>query len=310
MKYLLLILCFFLLPKTAKSCINEYRTLMDGSVIMTEAQSAIPSGKYNLDNKKELLDRLNKAESIYKMSNKLYDYSDYATMLIYNGQLEKARDIFLSIEKQKANLYITAANLGTTYELLGKNDSAIYWLTRAITINPDSHNGSEWIHLKVLEAKMLSNGDEKILSNIDILNLGFGDEVIPKNPSAFNGKLNIIQIETQLYIQLTERMTFIKPKDPVVGKLLFDLGNVCAITKDLKSAIEIYQKAREYGFNSDLLDKRERHFKSLQLKADLRNNTEGWVRHNPGAFLLFASIILVLILSGILHYLTKKNRSE
>ena len=309
MKYFLLILCF-LLPKTGKSCINEYRTLMDGSVIMTEALSAIPSGKYNLDNKVELLEKLNKAENIYKLTNKLYDYSDYATMLIYNGQLEKARDIFLSIEKQKANLYVTAANLGTTYELLGKNDSAIYWLRRAIAINPDSHNGSEWIHLKVLEAKQLSSGDDKILSDTDILQLRFGDEVIPRNPSTFNGKLNIIQIETQLYIQLTERMTFIQPKDPVVGRLLFDLGNVCAITKDLKSAIEIYQKAREYGFDSDLLHKRENHFKSLQLKADLRNNTEGWVKHNPGTFLLFAFIILVLILSGIFYYFRKKNRSE
>ena len=309
MKYFLLIFCF-LLPKIGKSCINEYRTLMDGSVIVTEARSAIPRGKYNLDNKKELLNKLNKADSIYKLTNKLFDYSDYATMLIYNGQLEKARDIFLSIEKQKANLYITAANLGTTYELLGKNDSAIYWLSRAITINPDSHNGSEWIHLKVLEAKKLSNRDNKLLSDTDILHLGLGDELIPKNPSTFNGNLNILQVETQLYIQLVERMTFIKPKDPVVGRLLFDLGNVCAITKDLKSAIEIYEKAREYGFESDLLDKRERHFKSLQLKADLRNNTEGWVKHNPGTFLLLAFIILVLILSGILHYLTKKNRSE
>ena len=252
MKNLLLIFCF-LLPKTGKCCINEYRTLMDGSVIMTEVRSAIPRGKYNLDNKKELLDKLNRADSIYKSTNKLYDYSDYAVMLIYNGQLEKARDIFLIIERQKPNLYITAANLGTTYELLGKNDSAIYWLSRALIINPDSHNGSEWIHLKVLEAKKLSNGDNETLSNTDILHLGLGDEVIPKNPSTFNGKLNIVQVETQLYIQLVERMTFIKPKDPVVGRLLFDLGNVCAITKDLKSAIDIYQKAREYGFNSDLI---------------------------------------------------------
>lgn len=311
MKYLLSILSLcLLLPKNTKGCINEYRTLMDGSVILTEASSASPRGKYSLEDKDMLMKKLYEAENRYKSSKNIHDYSDYATMLIYCGEYEKAKDIFLKIEKQEANMYITAANLGTIYELLGNVDSALIWLKKAVKINPNAHNGSEWIHLKILEAKKLSNGDNNVLSKIDILHLELDEGLMPNPLNMTRAHSNMVEVEVQLYLQLTERMTFIKPKDPVVGRLLFDLGNVCAITKDLKSAIEIYEKAKEYGFSSDLLEKREKHFKSLQSKSELKNNTEIWAKRNPTKSLFLILCVAGAIFFGLIYFLTRNSNKE
>jgi tetratricopeptide (TPR) repeat protein len=300
--YIALVL-FLLMGQSAQSCINEYRALLNGDVTFTDGFNAAPVARFDKSNKKYLLQQLDEAEKRYQKSRTIEDYSDYGSMLIYTGNYLKAKSIYLEIEKKSPGRYQTAANLGTTYELLGQNDSALYWIKKAVKIFPNSHNGSEWIHVKILEAKVKANGDENYLWTHSILSLDFGNEEIPKNKN----KLNLIQLQNQLYFQLRERMSFIKPKDPVIAQLLFDLGNVTALTSDATSGLQVYRLAQEYGYSSELFTKRKEHFEDLQFWADFRNNTSQWMSDHKRLTVLIAVLVFI---AGILviRFLYKRIR--
>jgi tetratricopeptide (TPR) repeat protein len=117
---------FFVYSRNTNGCINEYRTLPNGTVYMSEGfGNFAPSGKFN--DKNHLLRSLHEADSIYRRTKSVKDYSDYGAMLAYSGEYLEALKIFKRIESKFPNLYATASNMGTVYELLGKNDSAYYW---------------------------------------------------------------------------------------------------------------------------------------------------------------------------------------
>ncbi|MFN8438451.1 MAG: tetratricopeptide repeat protein [Cytophagales bacterium] len=268
-KYLIIV---FSLIKTinVQSCINEYRTLLSGEVVYIDAEDLLPQAKFS--DKTSLLKELGELEKLYNKTKKIEDYSDLGSMYVYLGNYNKAKLIFKEIEKKSPGRYQTAANLGTTYELLEQNDSALYWIKRAVKINPNSHDGSEWIHIKILETKIKAKGDNNKLWNQNILSLNFGSTEIPQSPP--NVDLN--QLEKHLYIQLCERMTFIKPKNPIVAQLLFDLGNVRALTSDVKSGLLVFQIAQEYGYSSEILNKRLLYFETLQQESDINNQFDEW----------------------------------
>lgn len=176
-----LTLLFILITCYSLACINEYRVKLNGEVIYTNGHDGVPYSYYkNLDQESKLKE-LQRADSIYRKTGKLEDYSDYGVMLVYNGKYSEAKSIFQKIEKNQPGLYATAANLGTVYELIGKNDSAYYWIDKAIKINPESHDGSEWIHLKILEAKIKAENDSGFFDSYNILELDFGNNVKPIN---------------------------------------------------------------------------------------------------------------------------------
>ncbi len=305
MKYLLSLILIIVFPFKGQSCMNEYHALLDGELVYSEAYltNPTPKGRFQNATKGDLARLLNLAYNRYDASRDMTYYSDYAVMLAYNGRFKEANTIFLKIEKKTPNHYENAANLGTTYELLGEIDSAIYWINRAIKIKPDAHKSSEWIHLKILEAKKAANGDEQKLWNSDILMLGLGENEIPSN----NENKNLENIAEQIYTQLSERMSFIQPQDPVVGRLLFDLGNVMAITQDVKRALQIYEEAKRYGFNSELMNAREKHFKWLQWKADVRNDTESWLKDNIALVLILMLLIAVATIALIVKIWQKRQ---
>ncbi len=105
-------------------------------------------------------------------------------------------------------------------------------------------------------------------------------------------------------------MSFIKPQDQIVGQLLFDLGNVNAITMDVKSGLQVYEVAKNYGFTSDLLTKRESHFKSLQRKADFRNNTEGWAKKNPSTAFFILLALFVVFVAGLIYFVKRIRKNK
>jgi tetratricopeptide (TPR) repeat protein len=269
------------------ACVNEYRTLLNGQVVYTDAMSGIPYYRVldTLKLKKELLE----LEMRYKVDHSHETLSDYAVILIYLGRWDESLKIFYGIEKSRPDLYATAANIGTIHELKGNLDSAIYYIQKAIQINPASHESSEWIHIKILEAKRLLKKGLSGAADLNILGLNFGNDIMPFNAD----KLNLSEIETQIRFQLSERMTFVKPKDTIVGQLLFDLGNISAITHDLETSLELYTLAKEFGYSSDLMEKRMKKFSSMTLKASLANKPDEKSRSYPQA------IVFILVLAGM-----------
>ena len=166
-------------------------------------------------------DRLRKelaAGGDYKVKN------DLATSLAHTGEAAEAVALLEQIEAEKPGLYATATNLGTAYELAGNDEKALEWIRKGIELNPSAHEGSEWLHVKILEAKLALKNDPKWLNSHSII-----DPVKDVGATGLSAvgnrgeKLSTRQIENAVIYQLHERLQFVKPPDAVVGALLLNL---------------------------------------------------------------------------------------
>lgn len=294
MKNTLLSLTLALSIGISFACINEYTTLLSGDVVFGEhTDGRVWPKKIDTASLATLSDELLAA---YDSTGSIEDYSDYAAALVYLGEYQTAKRAYKEIELIQPNLYTTASNLGTIYELIGKPDSALFWIERAMELNPDSHGGSEWIHVNILEFKL--NGDADIQSSI--LGLEFGDSVIPSNPNEYD----LRELERHIEHQLRERTTFVKPKNQIVGNLYFDYSNIVAQTLNVESALESYALAQEYGFESELMTARIEAFEEMTGKAErlnLEENAKKYVSLNSEVILLikgigFGAFVIVIVL--------------
>lgn len=254
-RLLLFLTSFFFI--SAYCCINETTVTLDGKKVESEGMYHVPLGHRFEEDKVYYEQKLHELDSLWRRNKSLDDYSDYGVHLVYLGRYKEAKDVFSNIELRQPGRYTTAANIGTIYELLGQNDSALHWIKRAVQIDPASHYHSEWIHVKILEAKI--GGKEKITSTF-LIGTEFGTDTIPILPMS---REELGKLREALYFQLNERVSFIKPKDEIVALLLFELGNIAALEDDLTTAIRIYERAIEYGYESEVLDKRHAKFRSM-----------------------------------------------
>lgn len=252
-----IITLFTIITISVKSfaCINEYTAFFDSTAMDMNITGIGNIWQSNRLSKKELIEKSQEFNNRYKTTNKIEDYSDYASKLIYLDSLKKAKAIYFEIEKTSPNLYTTASNLGTIYELEGKNDSALIWIKKSIKLNPKSHGGSEWVHVKILKFKI----SEKSNFEKSILGVDFGSEIIP-NKTEISG--------IHIYNQLRERLNFIRPKNQIMGSLFFDLGNIVCHNFGVKRSIYFFQKAKHFGFESVIMDKRIKHFRNLLSMAN------------------------------------------
>lgn len=249
-KVYLIILLLIAALHNSFGCINgDTKQLKDGTIVSVNTEeNLVPHGieRFSFDYSK----KLSELDSLWKATGDIDYLSDCGVVLILQKEYLKAKDIYLKIEQIKPNRYSTASNLGTVYELLGQNENALHWIKKAIAINPRSHRNSEWLHAKILEAKI--KGEPFITSDF-LLNTDFGTEPNPQS-SLTSGEL--INLREALHYQLNERMSFIKPEDKIVAQLLFDLGNVCVLTNEKIAAVAIYNKAKEYGLSTPILQLR------------------------------------------------------
>ena len=132
---------------------------------------------------------------------------DYSVALIRVGRVADAIVELRAIEAAFPRRYQTAANLGTAYELDGKLELALEWIARGIERNPDSHGGTEWLHVAILQAKLKMKADPAWLSGHNVLE-GFEDR-------------SSAEIVRAIEYQLNERLVFVQPEDAVVCDLFY-----------------------------------------------------------------------------------------
>lgn len=304
-----LIIILFLTCSFIKSfaCLNEYRVLLNGEKHFFDSESLVPLGKNFKDNIKYYEQELKELDSLWKADKKIEDFSDYGIQLVYLGRYEEAKKVFIEIEKLRPGLYATAANLGTTYELLGQNKLALEWIKKSVKIDPTSHDHSEWLHVKILEAKL---GDDKLINSEFLILTHFGSDTLPKSQL---DSISLTKLRDAIYFQLNERVSFIKPKEKIVALLLFELGNVCSITDDVTSALRIYDKAKEYGYESEIFNLRYERFLKMQAGLDneySKGKSVSLQKNLPksnNVLLIFITVVLLLI-TGILIIRRQKNR--
>ncbi len=135
------------------------------------------------------------------------DTTDYAVALIFVGRVAEAIKVLVALEAQRPGVYTTAANLGTAYELSGNLEAAVKWIGEGIARNPQSHDGTEWLHVAILRAKLKLRADQAWLAQHSVL-----DVAEAREPA---------EIVRAIEYQLNERLQFVRPSDAVVCDLFY-----------------------------------------------------------------------------------------
>ena len=210
------------------------------------------------------------------------DRNDFAVALIHLGRVDEAIEIFKQIEAEQPGLYQSAANLGTAFELRGDLQSALDWIKLGIVRNPQAHDGTEWLHVMILEAKISLASDPHWLKTHSVLGLDFNRDIKPtlqvdKIVDSENRSYSLLLIRRALDFQLAERVPLTPSPNAVVGSLLEDLGNVLALEDSLEKAIPAYQLALQYGPRDEqLVRQRLEHFQT-QVRRNILSGQSPFV---------------------------------
>lgn len=132
---------------------------------------------------------------------------DYSAALLFAGRYGDAVTILIQLEKDFPGKYATASNLGTAYELTGDVDKALEWIKTGMVRNTDSHEGTEWLHVAILETKLKLKADPTWLETNSVLD---GSQSLPREVK-----------ERALEYQLNERLYFIHENDPIMCDLMY-----------------------------------------------------------------------------------------
>lgn len=290
------------------ACLNgEQMILANQELLYNDHEGEVPHG-HSFGGKERLEIFLTTLEKGYKDTKELDYLSDKGFVLIILGRYDEAIELYKKIEAMEPGRYSTASNIGTAYELIGNNIEALKWIEKAMKINPNSHSSSEWIHLNILKVKI--KGDQYISSK-NLIGQDFGNEKYPRS----NLNMDELQLlKMQIYYQLNERMSFVKPKDKIVAQLLFDLGNISFLMNQKEEAMEDYWLAKDYGFEKPILNELMNlnppkvKITNLPLKTD---KVAIQYAKEPRAFHLMEIIISILafLLAGLIVFSFRKKIS-
>lgn len=249
-KILIFLLLIIITLNKSFACLNgETKRLKDGTFLYEDHDGYVPYG-HNFSNEDNFVAGITQLGDLYNKTKDLDYLSDKGLLLILLKRYDEAIKLYLEIEKLQPNRYSTASNIGTAYELIGQNENALKWIKKSVEIAAYAHKGSEWIHVKILEAKIKG---EAYCTTLFLLNLDFGNAMLPKSSLDQDALRNL---QKQLFYQLNERISFVKPKDKIVAQLLFDLGNISFLVGDFDDAKGNYNQAKEYGFMSQIIEGR------------------------------------------------------
>lgn len=230
---------------SARACLNSYS--YDNVVVAIDSRAASIikelTEHHRRENWQDRVDQLRKksAGGDYRALN------DLAVALIYTGAYQDAREILERIEAAHPGSYMTASNLGTAYELCGNNIEALRWIKTGIQLNPGAHRATEWLHVKILEAKIAMEVDPTWIVHREVFD----------RENAIGNVGNLLgheEVALALKIQLHERLPFSKPPDALVGKLLYALGEEILKSRgqdkdddeNYSEALGVFQLASEY----------------------------------------------------------------
>lgn len=261
-----LILLLLAISFKSFACINFYGTSIFGEeVLIDESNEVLLFEKVRnhlqdsvsfLQSKIELL---NINYSTAERRQSLEYLNDFAAIKIYQGNIKEAIVLLKKLDESHPNEYPVNANLGVAYELIGKIDSAYYYTEKSIRINPNSHEGTEWLHLLILKANDKVKTDPAYFYShyitdevISLSGLPIKDFMKLKIDTSQGAPADIAkgwavaQMLRAFEHQLQERVIFVKPTNTVVANLLFTLADFYTADVDYIAARQIYLLAKKY----------------------------------------------------------------
>lgn len=200
--------------------------------------------------------------------------TNLGVLLVYQGQYGLAVRHFLFVERRFPGHHETAANLGTALELAGHDATGLRWIRIGIQRNQDEHAGSEWLHARILQAKMALAQNPDHLDGRSVAGVAFEATLVPPLPRAMpagnDGKpVQPWKLNESLSYQLYERTQFVRPRDPVVANLLVDWATLNLAGGPIENAYALYDTAVTYGAKRDALTRqRQSYIQRTLAQAD------------------------------------------
>ncbi|PHS12460.1 MAG: hypothetical protein COA78_08285 [Blastopirellula sp.] len=301
---LIAVLLFTVSPQ-AHACLNHFFTKIDGHAHTDNSHYYLLETREDSTNWNEIYQNLKtelETEDNYKKR------SDMAAAMIHLGQTQEAIDILVELEEKHPGEYTIAGNLGTAYELVGEVGLAIKWIKIGMERNPDSHDGSEWLHVRILEVKQELAADPDWLNSHSVLGLDFGQADKPKMPASFGEERTSEDVIEAIQYQLHERLQFVKGTDPIVADLLVTLGNLIALTDSVEPAVDVYKLAMPFPENLTLAQRRLDYFQQV-VDSNALSGTRGAPVENLikfGVFLLVTFVVICILTICGMWYLWRR----
>lgn len=179
--------------------------------------------------------------------------------LIRAGKIAAAISLLQDTDQKIPGDARIASGIGTAFELAGNNPEALNWIREGIKRNASEHAASEWLHARIVEARIALAKDPEWFAKNSVLGLDFGRDAVPVAPEILpieQGRIKgADQLLGQIDYQLTERTRDRQPPDPVLGDLYAsaaDLAIAGAVSPldDRKSKLRpeaYYERALQYG---------------------------------------------------------------
>ncbi|MFK3650405.1 hypothetical protein ACI2IY_18510 [Lysobacter enzymogenes] len=261
------------LAPAAAACINTIGTDHSGRKFFPNwyAGDDLPKRmKPHLPRKESVefvIERVRKDPSFDNLNN-------IGAVLIHQHQYTRAIEHFLTVERLFPGHSETAANLGTALELSGHDRVALRWIRIGMQRDPDEHHRTEWLHARILEAKIAMATDRNYLQGRSIAGVSFAAELVPPVPTQLppgnDGRpVAAWELNKALSYQLFERTNFVAPSDPVVANLLMDWATLNLAGGPIESAAALYPMAVRYGARRDaLMERRLAHIRGVLAQAD------------------------------------------
>lgn len=254
--FTLLVFSFLFSPLNLFGCLNYYHTLDQDGDFHEMTENGFVGFNKNF-NYKLIASKLPDLEAEFQNYHSPYLLSDYAVFLMKAGKIEESLALLVELNKNLPNEYQIAANLGTAYELNGELDSALFYINRGMELNPDAHEGSEWVHVKILEVKLKQIQDPNYLNNTSVLKLAAEQKADYKT-------------RRQLEIQIRERFPFTPGPDEIMASLMLDLGDCYAANLSIEYAKAFYTIAEiYYGTDPAITDPKIE--KMVALRVDYKD---------------------------------------
>ena len=291
-----------LLSQPLFSCMNEMEpdpqqeilTFLLQPITPHEGSSYLPEVNYYPP--EQLQRQLIEIEQKLTVQDNFTLHNNKGVVLIRMGRLEESITHFQQLRDRFGEEYSYNANLGTAFERAGMVDSAYVYISKALEINPRSHDDSEWIHLNILKAKLKLRDHPEWLNNNSIIGVRFGTDDLPQA----GNNMDLKELDRQLRTQLAERLAAVGDHDPVVGQLLFDLGNITYLLGSAEGASANYRRAQAFGYHPPILNRRiEAMQPEVQSERELRYQLTH-VEHPMATLAMFGLILMTFLLSPLI----------
>lgn len=260
----LLTLLILLLSVSSYACGNEYGVSLNGDRLHTPIFYL--SDSYRSFDKDELKRKLETA--IAARGEKEDDFQNESNIALYYmklGEVKKAISILEILTAEYPDEYIIIANLGTAYELDGQLQKALQFIKKGYEINPESHHASEWIHIKILEAKIAHGSNSNWFRRNPIVTV---EEIMEHQ-----GEARAARYRNHLSIQIKTRVPFTPAPNPIIANLLRSYAEFCEKYSSYENALmaRIYVLEFENVGMTLIRDRRELAdlIKSIRQRSDV-----------------------------------------